>query len=178
MLFKSILKAAPLVLAAMSPRLMCKDESRHQVFMWGNGVYQARPDALLQFQNFTPKRMTNLPPGLVQLELGEYFEAGIDSEGALFVWNTQKTDANLEVGETKDSERKNIQKLAKGVRDVKFTTGYIWTLTGKNEVVQYPIVKEFGEGREVVKTTLGKPRTVDPLKGAKQICSGCKTNLI
>jgi hypothetical protein len=62
--------------------------------------------------------------------------------------------------------------LAKGVREVKFTTGYIWALTNKNEVVQYPIVKEFGQGREVVKATLGKPRTVDPLKGARQIVAG------
>jgi hypothetical protein len=64
--------------------------------------------------------------------------------------------------------------LAKGVREVKFTTGYIWALTNKNEVVQYPIIKEFGQDREVVKATLGKPRSVDPLKGAKQICTGSK----
>jgi hypothetical protein len=83
------------LLAATAPRLFCKEEVRHQPYLWGNGVYQARPDALLQFQNFTPKRMTNLPQGLVHLELGEYFEAGIDNEGNLFVWSTQLTDANL-----------------------------------------------------------------------------------
>jgi len=38
--------------------------------MWGNGVYQARPDALLQFQNFTPKKITNLPSNLIHLEFG------------------------------------------------------------------------------------------------------------
>ena len=62
--------------------------------------------------------------------------------------------------------------MAKNIKEVKFTTGYIWTLTIKNEVVQYPIVKEFGERNEVKKVNLGKPRTVDPLKGAQQICAG------
>jgi hypothetical protein len=96
MLFKAILRAMPLALAAVSPHFFCKEEPlRHQVYLWGNGVYQARPDALLQFQNFTPKLITNLPANLVQLELGEYYEAGIDNEGALFVWSTQTTDANL-----------------------------------------------------------------------------------
>jgi hypothetical protein len=67
--------------------------------------------------------------------------------------------------------------LAKGIKEVKFTTGYIWTLTAKNEVVQYPIVKEFGQDKEVVRVTLGKARNVDPLKGAQQICAGCITSI-
>jgi hypothetical protein len=39
--------------------------------------------------------------------------------------------------------------------------------------VQYPIIKEFNDdGKEIKKVSLGKPRTVDPLKGSKQICAG------
>jgi uncharacterized protein involved in tolerance to divalent cations len=68
----------------------------------------------------------------VQLEFGEFYEAGIDSTGSLYVWNSQIMDANLEVGDIKDTERKNIQKLAKNIKEVRFTTGYIWTLTSKN----------------------------------------------
>jgi hypothetical protein len=33
--------------------------------------------------------------------------------------------------------------LAKNVKEVKFTNGYIWTLTQDGEVIQYPIIKEF-----------------------------------
>lgn len=96
MFLKSIIRGAPIALAALSTRLLCKQEDpQHKVYLWGNGVYQARPDALLQFQNFTPKLVTNLPSNLVQIEFGEYFEAGIDSAGNLFVWNSQTMDANL-----------------------------------------------------------------------------------
>jgi hypothetical protein len=108
MLFRAILRSIPLAMAVAAPKLLCKEQPKHQVYLWGNGVYQARPDALLQFQNFTPKRISNLPQGLVQLELGEYFEAGIDSEGTLFVWRTQQLDSNLEAGERKDSERQGV----------------------------------------------------------------------
>lgn len=108
MLFRAILRSLPLAVAVAAPKLLCKEQPKHQVYLWGNGVYQARPDALLQFQNFTPKKMANLPAGLVQLELGEYFEAGIDGEGTLFVWRTQQLDANLEVGEKRDNERQGV----------------------------------------------------------------------
>lgn len=57
-----------------------------ETFIWGNGFYQARPDALLQFQNFTPKKINNLPDNLIQLFFGEYYEAGIDSAGQLYIW--------------------------------------------------------------------------------------------
>ncbi len=36
-----------------------------------------------------------------------------------------------------------MQKLQEGVRLVRFTTGYVWVVTDKKEVVQYPIVKDF-----------------------------------
>jgi len=52
---------------------ICKEKEKHEVYLWGNGIYQARPDALLQFKNFTPKKITNLPDNLVKLEFGEYY---------------------------------------------------------------------------------------------------------
>ena len=42
--------------ALLAPPLFCQDPKR-EVYIWGNGVYQARPDALLQFKNFTPKKI-------------------------------------------------------------------------------------------------------------------------
>lgn len=131
MFFKSILRRLPLLAMTVSTLpFMCKD--KHEVYMWGNGVYQARPDALLQFQNFTPKKISNVPDSLVHLELGEYYEAGIDDSSNLYVWRTQQLDANIEEEGRKDSERQEIQLLAKGIKEVKFTTGYIWTLNDKN----------------------------------------------
>ena len=77
-------------------------------------------------------------------------------------------DSNSEKG---DYERKEVQQIAKGVKEVKFTNGYIWTLNNKGEVLQYPIVKEFS-GKEVIGVKLGKVREVGPLKGSSQITTG------
>ena len=57
-------------MAATSLPFMCANKPKNEVYLWGNGVYQARPDALLQFRNFHPKRITNLPDNLVKLEFG------------------------------------------------------------------------------------------------------------
>lgn len=40
----------------MTSTVFCKN-NKSDVYIWGNGYYQARPDALLQFQNFTPKKI-------------------------------------------------------------------------------------------------------------------------
>lgn len=59
------------------------------------------------------------------------------------------------------------------MKEAKFTTGYLWTLTDKKEVIQYPLVKDIDKQTNKVKScTIGKPRTVKPLKGSTQICSG------
>ena len=128
--------------------------------MWGNGVYQARPDALLQFKNFQPKKITNLPDNLTCLEFGEYYEAGIDQTGGLWIWRSQTMDSNLDkTNGNIDNERKEVQQLCKDAQEVKFTTGYIWVLNKKGRVYQYPIVKTFNEG-QVSGVKLGKAREV------------------
>lgn len=100
MFLRSFLKGAPLVTAALASQWVCAEEKKknliNQTYLWGNGVYQARPDALLQFHNFTPKKIKNLPKNLVHIEFGEYYEAGIDAEGELHVWLAQVMDANVE----------------------------------------------------------------------------------
>lgn len=67
---------------------------KHETYIWGNGSYQARPDALLQFLNFYPKKVNNLPADLVQLFFGELYEAGIDSKDQLYLWEKHEIDAN------------------------------------------------------------------------------------
>lgn len=132
------------MMAATSLPFLCADKRKNEVYMWGNGVYQARPDALLQFKNFCPKRITNLPDNLINLEFGEYYEAGIDENQGLWVWRSQTLDSNVDSANSQyDHERKEVQKIATGIKEVKFTTGYIWTLNAKGQVHQYPIIKEF-----------------------------------
>lgn len=69
---------------------------KYETYIWGNGSYQARPDALLQFLNFYPKKVANLPSNLTQLFFGEHYEAGIDSNDQLYIWEKHQIDANLD----------------------------------------------------------------------------------
>jgi len=69
MMLRNLIKGTALMAATSLP-FLCASKRRHDVYMWGNGIYQARPDALLQFRNFTPKRITNLPDNLISLEFG------------------------------------------------------------------------------------------------------------
>jgi len=49
----------------------------------------------LQFKNFTPKLIKNLPDNLKSIEFGEYYDAGIDEQGNLYIWDSQNIDANF-----------------------------------------------------------------------------------
>ena len=69
MLFRNLIKGAAFMAASSLP-LFCASKKKNEVYIWGNGIYQARPDALLQFRNFTPKKITNLPDNLIKLEFG------------------------------------------------------------------------------------------------------------
>ena len=69
MLFRNLIKGTALMAATSLP-FLCAPKRKNEVYIWGNGVYQARPDALLQFKNFTPKKITNLPDNLISLTFG------------------------------------------------------------------------------------------------------------
>lgn len=66
MFLKTLIRGAALMAASSLP-LYCAEKRKNEVYMWGNGVYQARPDALLQFKNFFPKKIANLPDNLISL---------------------------------------------------------------------------------------------------------------
>ena len=66
---KTALAAASVM---MGGPIYCKTQ-KNDTYIWGNGYYQARPDALLQFHNFYPKKIDNLPSDLAQLFFGEFY---------------------------------------------------------------------------------------------------------
>jgi hypothetical protein len=71
MFYRSLFQKLPLFAGALLASVLgtnsrC-DENNNNVFIWGNGYYQARPDAIMQFQNFIPKKVVNLPKKLVKL---------------------------------------------------------------------------------------------------------------
>lgn len=91
MFSRSALAASALLIS----NVMCKNK-KQEVYIWGNGTYQARPDALMQFKNYSPKKITNLPDNLISLHFGEFFEAGIDKDGNLYLWSKHQMDANVD----------------------------------------------------------------------------------
>lgn len=49
-------------------------------------------------------------------------------------------------------KRQNVKSIQKNVKDVRFTNGYIWTLSKDNKVYQFPLIKKFNDKEEVVDT--------------------------
>ena len=91
----------------------------------------------------------------------------------MWVWKVQKLDSNLNKTSQTDYERQGIEQLAKNIKEAKFTTGYMWVLTNKKEVIQYPLVKDIDKKTNQIKScSIGNPRTVKPLKGSVQISCG------
>lgn len=149
---KIALRTAIAATSIMLGNILCKDK-KQDIYIWGNGNYQARPDALLQFKNFSPKKILNLPVNLISLHFGEYFEAGIDDKGNLFIWDKHEVDANLN-DDNHDETRNNIKHIKSNVKTVRFTQGYLWVLDNSNQVHQWPIIKTV-DSNNLVKVTLG-----------------------
>lgn len=61
MFARNLFKGLSLFSAISLPTLICAEKKKYQIYIWGNGEYQARPDAILQFKNLTPKLIKNLP---------------------------------------------------------------------------------------------------------------------
>jgi hypothetical protein len=76
--FTSTLFASFCILNNQHNYYCLEQKKKYDTYIWGNGYYQARPDAILQFKNFTPKLIKNLPDNLVHITFGEYYDAGID----------------------------------------------------------------------------------------------------
>ena len=48
--------------------------------------------------------------------------------------------------------------LQKDVETIKFTNGYIWTLTKNKKVYQFPVKKLFDKNNELIGTEIGEKR--------------------
>lgn len=100
-MFRSLTKlfgAAGVLITAPMIYTKSKDKPKKTAtYIWGNGYYQARPDALLQFKNFEPKLIKNFSgdKSLKLLRFSPYFEAGIDIKGNLLIWPSKALDSNL-----------------------------------------------------------------------------------
>ena len=137
--------------------------------MWGNGLYKPRlgyPNDIMNFENFTPKLIKNFSepssPQLTKLTIGSRFEAGIDANGQVHIWN--KHIINSVQLEGVDDEERTVRKLEfpeKAV-DLKFVEKILFALDAKGNVWQW----RFDSEEEA------KVRKIPSLSKIKKISSG------
>jgi len=148
-----------------------------ETFIWGNGIYQARPDAPISFKNFEPKLIKTFSGdknvNLKDVAFGEYHEAGIGVDGNVYIWRKHVIDSAME---NKDNERADVQLLdnKKNTKQITFSKGFLWVLKENGEVFQYVINAKIGqtasEQQEV--QIIQAPRKIQELKGISQIATG------
>lgn len=89
----------------------CKSEnSQTKTFIWGNGNYQARPDAYVQFNNFEPKLIKSFggdKPNMRKIFFGDHHEGGIDTLGNAYLWKKHILNSSVEQ-EIDDNVRQEI----------------------------------------------------------------------
>ena len=148
-----------------------------ETFIWGNGIYQARPDAPISFKNFEPKLIKtftgNKNVNLKEVAFGEYHEAGLDVNGNVYIWRKHVMDSAVE---NNDTERSDVQLLdsGKNTKQITFSKGFLWVLKENGEVFQYVINAKVGqtanEQQEI--QIIQTPRKIAELKGIRQISTG------
>ena len=154
-----------------------KQQECTKTYIWGNGIFQPRPDATLRFLNFEPKLIKNFlgdkNPNFKQVTFGEYHEGGIDINGNLYIWKKHILDASLSADE--DHTRKDLIKLDDGsnLAYLTFSKGYIWGLKENGDVYQWKIDVEYDEDKNINSVEVNpKARKVDILKDISQISCG------
>ena len=101
-----------------------------KTYIWDNGIFQPRPDAVLRFLNFEPKLITTFigdkNPNFKQVIFGEYHEGRVDINGNLYVWDKHLLDASSTTAQ--DQTRKDRIKLENGSNTayLTFSKGFIW----------------------------------------------------
>lgn len=152
------------------------DIKQTKTYIWGNGVYQPRPDASSRFRNFEPKLIKTFqgPNGinLKDITFGEYHECGIDMNGDIFIWDKHSLDSSYADG---DNERKNVHHFDNGKdnKQVTFSKGNLWILKENGEVYQHVILTIPGNmPGETHIELLQSGSKVEELKDIVQIESG------
>jgi len=148
-----------------------------KTYIWGNGVYQARPDAAMRFRNFEPKLIrTFMGKGninLREISFGENHEGGIDINGNAFIWKKHILDSSFSEG---DNERPEVMNLNEN-RDNKqliFSSSLVWILKENGDVYQHTIIdqKEFKTELPIEVEVIKTPKKIEELKNIVQIATG------
>jgi hypothetical protein len=87
------------------------ESKQTKTFIWGNGNYQARPDAYIQFNNFEPKLIKSFlgrdKVNMKKIFFGDHHEGGIDLQGNAYIWKKHILNSTAE-NEIDDNAREEI----------------------------------------------------------------------
>lgn len=149
--------------------------TKTKTYIWGNGFYQARPDIILSFKNFTPKLIKNFfgDKGIRMRDIifGESHEAGIDVNGQVYAWKKHRIDSAME---NKDDERSGIVVIdnSKNNKQITFSRGFLWILKDNGEVHQHLINRKPDQKDEEYVEIVKAPRKIAELTDITQISTG------
>ena len=95
-------------------------------YLWGNGVYQARPDQKISFDNFEPKKINNFAGEntIKMISFHEYFSAALTVKDKLIFWKSHELPSSHTFS-VNDHERKFEILYDKPLKYIAFTKVYL-----------------------------------------------------
>lgn len=165
------------------------------VYLWGNGSYQARPDWINQFSNFTPKQLTHnsdqnkqiskkVPP-FKDVIFTETNIFGIDSKGKVWSAENRKISSFLDKDDqsnffTINDEKISVDHMLNNLGELQFpekakkitsTKRFIWVLSETGNLYSFPL--EMTIDKNLAKTNKKESwRQIPSLSNLKDISSG------
>ena len=167
----------------------------HDLYLWGNGWYQAKPGSVPNFPNFSPKKQkfsldkanTQFPvPNLKNLASSEKIQIGVDAKGNIWAFDNkkipaQKKDCTLPVHKQK-IQKKSGETIIKNIPSQNFLSN-LQNINTSGKAISVKIVLSnvfaLNEKGELYRSKLdaiqvGQPnwKKVSSVKNLKQIESG------
>lgn len=164
------------------------DKDPSKTYIWGNGLYQARPGAGLSFKNYFPKLIETFT-GKDNLNLeywsaNRYFEVGLDSNGCVYMWPKKKLHA-VPDRSSNYNKREGVKQIDStgGFIQQEFTTEYLWGLDKDGDLWQWKFEVTYQDEKlqrrigEISDFKIEPVRKIANLSNLKQIATG-KDHLI
>lgn len=154
-----------------------------KTYIWGNGLYQARPGAALTFKNYFPKLIETFS-GKDNVNLGfinfnKDFEVGLDTTGCVYIWPKTKMHS-IPDKKVNYNARENLKQIDSkgGFVQQEFTNEFLWGVKKDGSVHQWKLnvnhdskdkIKNIGE---IVDFSVEPVRLIASLSNIKQIATG------
>jgi alpha-tubulin suppressor-like RCC1 family protein len=141
------------------------ENEKTDIYLWGNGYYQSRPENINQNKNFVPKKIIGASenntkivkniPFFQNVLFDEKNGFGLDKEGKVYVFDNRKISSfeddsnpkNYIIDDSKkiskDNLLNNLKKLdiRVNVKKMTLTNEYFWMINNKGDLYRLPLAK-------------------------------------